>query len=401
MASTNYSTFHIVSLQDFCWEVQSPDDFFNPAANNLFLRVYPSEQFDCTPPENLGDDDASELFRNTTVEPGYGLSRTADEVFIATISDARLATDNAFLFSRHGLMFAESHHGLDWVRLPMERTKGLVPVDFRFAVDGEDVQVPINLARMNDNPPVIDETAILLAAPWWMGYHHWIMEVLPRLWVLDEFAQLRDLPFVVPAGVKDYHLAPLKLLGIDESRLIKFDGDTLDFKRLYVPSFLAPGAYSMRQCTWLKDKFLAACGITSLATGTRRYLLSRRDVGNRDIANLAELQPVIEKHGLEIISPGDMSIEDQVAAFADAEIVVSPHSAGIINTVFAPEDCTLVEIMTPSYINPANWYISTLLGHPYYFLIGEAAGDASVSGEHDNMTIDPAQLDLILTQALG
>lgn len=400
MASTNYATFRIVSLKDFCWEVQTADEFFNPAANNLFLRVFPPQSFECTPPINLGEDEASDLFRNTAAPPGYGLSRTADEVFIATISDARLATENAFLFSKHGLMFAESHHSLDWVRLPMERTKGLLPVDFRFTLDGEDVQAPINLARMNDNPPLIEEPAILLAAPWWMGYHHWIMEVLPRLWVLDEFPQLKDLPIVVPGAMRDYHLAPLKLLGIDENRLIRFDGDTLDFKRLYVPSFLAPGAYSTRQCTWLKTKFYNACGISPKATGTRRYVLSRRDVGNRDIANLAELQPVIEKHGLEVISPGDMSIEDQVAAFADAELVVSPHSAGIVNTVFAPQTCTLVEIMTASYINLANCYISSLLGHPYYFLIGDEAGDVSVSGEHDNMSVDPAKLDLVLTQAL-
>ncbi len=400
MASANYSSFRIVSLKDFCWEVQTPDEFFNPAANNLFLRVYPSESFDCTPPLNLGDDDASDLFRNTAIEPGYRLSRTADEVFIATIADARLATDNAFLFSRHGLLFADSYHNADWVRFPMQRTKGLVPVDFRFALDGEDLQVPIDLARMTDNPRVIEEPAILLAAPWWVGYHHWIVEVLPRLWVLDEFPQLRDLPIVVPAAMKDYHLAPLKLLGIDEDRLIRFDGDVLDFKRLYVPSFLAPGAYSTRQCAWLKDKFLTACGITPPAAGSRRYLLTRRDVGNRDIANLSDLQPVIEKHGLEIIAPGDLPSEEQVAAFADAEIVVSPHSAGIVNTVFAPASCTLVEILPATYINPANWYISTLLGHPYYFLIGGEAGDASVSGEHDNMTVDPAQLDLVLTQAL-
>jgi capsular polysaccharide biosynthesis protein len=60
----------------------------------------------------------------------------------------------------------------------------------------------------------------------------------------------------------------------------------------------------------------------------------------------------MERHGFEIITPGDMSVEEQIAAFRNAEIIVGPHGAGLANLVYCRSGggTRVIELAQMSYV---------------------------------------------------
>ena len=370
------ATFNFADLADYCWPVETQAEFFNPAANNLYLEAFPPTRFDCTPPLNLAGHPRADLFRTFPLIHEYAETHGAGPGFVATLSNARLATPYAFLFDRHGVLFNDSYHNARMVRLPMERMDRLIRVDLAMNYRGEEVSVPTNTVRFDWPPRKIDEPCLLLASPWCEGYHHWILEALPRLWAADAYPELAALPVVVPDWLQPFHLESLAALGYGEDRLRRFDGTTWDFAQLYVPSFIAPGGHSPRQVTWLKNRLALALGVQAFGPEGRLYV-SRRDAKLRRLANEDEIADMLERdYGFRTIVPGELSLAEQVAAFAQAEIVLGVDGSGLTNHVFAPAGATVIALHPADYVNRAHWYLACAAGQHYAFEVGDTVNES-------------------------
>ena len=176
MASFKPSTFNFSSLKDFCWNVDSKDAFFNPDANNLYLKVFDGSGYDCMPPLNLATSPDADLFRNSPVRHRYADTHEAGEVFITTLGQARIATPYAFIFNQSGVLFSDSYHNQDMVAMPIERMEHFIKVDLQMSIKDDAFNVPANTVRFDWPPKQIEQPCLLLASPWCEGYHHWILE---------------------------------------------------------------------------------------------------------------------------------------------------------------------------------------------------------------------------------
>lgn len=395
MATYQPTTFNFADLKDFCWQVDSKEAFFNPKANNLYFKIHDGARYECTPPLNLETSPDASLFWGTPVTHRYADSHGAGDVFIATLGNARIATPYAFLFDQNGILFNDSYHNREMITMPIERMEHFIQVDLNIAIKEEKFTVPIKTIRFDWPPQKIEQPCLLLASPWCEGYHHWILETLPRLWALDEFEELRDLPVVIPAWAKQFHLDALKAFGIKEDRILKFDGGTWDFERLYVPSFLGPGGHSARQINWVRERFRQAFGVKQKKAGTKRIYVSRRDAATRRLINEEALLPIFEKSGFEIFAPGELSLADQVAKFSEASVIVGVAGSGLTNFAFANPGCTLIEFHPSDYINLAYWYMANAVGHKYWFEIGD------VINESQDFSIKPERVEAALKEVLG
>jgi hypothetical protein len=390
MATYQPTTFNFANLKDFCWQVDNQEDFFNSKANNLYLKMFDGAQFDCVPPLNMATSPEAGLFRDTPIPHRYADSHAAGEAFIATLGNARIATPYAFIFNQDGILFNDSYHNRDMISMPLERMEHFIRADLNFSVKKDTFTVPINTVRYDWPPKKIEQPCILLASPWCEGYHHWLLETLPKLWALDEFEELRKLPIIIPTWAKPYQIDSLKAFGIEEDRILKFDGGTWDFERLYVPSFIATGGYSTRQFNWVRERLREVHGIKQNGPGTKRLYVSRRDAATRRLINEEALLPLLEQNGFEIIAPGELSLAEQIAKFSDAEIIAGVAGSGLANIAFAEPGCTLIEFQPSNYINLAHWFMANAVGHKYWFEIGEAQNDTQ------DFTIDPARLEAAL-----
>ncbi len=81
----------------------------------------------------------------------------------------------------------------------------------------------------------------------------------------------------------------------------------------------------------------------------RRLLVSRADAATRRLINEDAMLALLRPLGFERIVPGDLSLTDQVRAFAAATHVVAPHGAALANIVFCAPGSQVLEIFHPHY----------------------------------------------------
>jgi capsular polysaccharide biosynthesis protein len=72
----------------------------------------------------------------------------------------------------------------------------------------------------------------------------------------------------------------------------------------------------------------------------RRLYVAR---SQRGVLNDAEVWAELSARGFERLEPG--SWEENVKTFAEADIVVGPHGAGLSNVIFSPPGATLIELV--------------------------------------------------------
>lgn len=103
----------------------------------------------------------------------------------------------------------------------------------------------------------------------------------------------------------------------------------------------------------------------------RKILISRGDVGSRRILNWSEVQPIFERHGFEITQLAGLPTDAQISLFQDAAQVVGVHGAGLTNILFAPRDCSVLEILPPYVATRAYWLLASGLGQRYTTMIAD------------------------------
>ena len=91
-----------------------------------------------------------------------------------------------------------------------------------------------------------------------------------------------------------------------------------------------------------------------------------------------------------------MSFADKVRLFSQAEIVVAPHGAGLVNTMFAPQNLIIIDLFG-SYGTPCFLTLAKGLGF-HYGCLGSAGDDGKIDNEemYGDLIVDiPKLRDLV------
>ncbi|MCW2541841.1 MAG: hypothetical protein JWN95_3566 [Frankiales bacterium] len=230
-----------------------------------------------------------------------------------------------------------------------------------------------------------------LMSLWCDNYYHWLIDSLPRLHVLQTAGYL-ELPLLVPARLSRFQRDSLTALGIRPERLVPYTGSHVSADELVWASGAAPIAFCTTQAAgWLRDSFAA-----DVVKSGRRLLISRRE---RRLSNEDEVMSAIADFGFELVRPEELTFAQQVELFGGADIVIGPHGAGMANIVFGRE-LKVLELFQPRYINPCQYAVARAAGHPYWYLIGEPAGDLT-SAKSTDIRVDPAQVVASVAEMLA
>lgn len=189
------------------------------------------------------------------------------------------------------------------------------------------------------------------------NYYHTLMDALPRWGVLQE-----ALPGTKPDRIVVSHLTRwdrqlLAMTGLDAFELIepiKHLSVTAD--RLLVPCVNNQETLAPR---WITDWLRTALPPRDVGGRPKRLYITRGDVPRtRRLVREAELLPSLEKLGFMRFDPGAVTVQEQIDAFAAAEVVVGPHGAGLVNLNFASPGIKVLELFAPRYLNPGYWAIT-------------------------------------------
>jgi len=222
----------------------------------------------------------------------------------------------------------------------------------------------------------IEEPAAVLAAPGYDSYYHWLLQILPRIHLLQSVQPLLE-HYIIPKNAGEKFVASLKTLGIDEKHLYPIGhGEKVQCSQLFVPSIPSnEGAIPHWVIDFLRRQFLDE----SYAPERKKKLYVVRGNRRRRVLNEDLVVSAVSKLGFEPVAGENLSVSQQARIFSEASMIIGAHGAGLTNIVFA-EGAKVVEIFRPS-VMPLNCYfpLSVVSNNKYWGMISE--GDESDCGD--------------------
>ncbi len=206
------------------------------------------------------------------------------------------------------------------------------------------------------------------------NYCHFFYEVLGRLAMLEMHEIAYDWLYV-PCD-KQFVKDGLKLWGIDESKIISPTGKDfcIQADTLMVPSLVLNTNNGFKHAgvnahpytlKYVRDKLLNKIdGKVDLSQYSKRIFISRRDAPSRKILNEDEIFELFQIKGFERYDTGKMSVLEQIALFAQAEIVVGEHGAGLTNILFCKKATKVIELFQ-ALIDTSFWFPSQIFNLDY------------------------------------
>ena len=250
----------------------------------------------------------------------------------------------------------------------------------------------------------LEGTVALFRSPW-KPYFHTLIDHLPRAALLAQPAMRRLGPMTL---VHDGPLSPveqylLERLLPERVRVLEVaPGRSVRAARIVLPGYVtrpASGAIPSWYRRWM-DRAAVAVESDPDTTRPRRRIFVDRVHSPRRVVNRAELTPVLERHGIEVVEPSAMSAVDQIAMFRDAELVVGVTGSGLANCVFS-RGAHLVELVPGSEVLPHFFYLATAKGLPYDYVVSPPDRQrlGAVERLQRDVVVDAAALDRLLLGA--
>lgn len=259
---------------------------------------------------------------------------------------------------------------------------------------GDEMIFPIMLSRRLPRVTTTDETVAVLSSHCsWSNFGHWLGDTLPRLHLLEKSGIHYD-KIVVPY-IYGYQREALDLLGMDRAKMIVDPALHLEARRLVVPTF--PGLYGLPArwaCDYLRERFLP---YVKPGTTPRRVMISRNKPGaTRRLLNEDALYDALRPFGVERVFPEDLSFAEEVSLFHNAEIIVGPCGAGMVNLMWCKPGMPVIEIFSPRYVNAMNWMIANHADLNYAYSLGDGPSMSISAGDRGMFEDITAKVDEVV-----
>ena len=232
------------------------------------------------------------------------------------------------------------------------------------------------------------------------NYAHWFTDHLVMLYVYTQHYQGKGFKIALPDNLTGFAKDTVALMGIPATDIVYMKNDIVMFDDLRVTSFFAftetPSLYYDAV-----EKLVQACGAPGPGQlSDRKIYISRRDASARPILNVDEVEGLVVECGYELLVTGHMSLAEQIAAFQGARIVVGPHGAGLINSVFCPKDATLIELFPEYMLGAQFWTSASLRGLQYGYLCGTSFDPDWASQKADSAWESASIVDIAALRTL-
>lgn len=238
-------------------------------------------------------------------------------------------------------------------------------------------------------PSSID-CAVLLYNRWNRGYYHWTAEALTRLEGVEKYEERTGTrpKIIVGPELNRFQRQSLELLGYGQEDLIQWDRWNGSVDRFVVPSMrreLNLGMTSPVAYWWLREKMRANAAdqaSDAIDDSSKRIYISREDAPRRRVVNEDAVLQVLRKHGFEKYVLSERSVAENVNLFAQADVIVGPHGAGLTDIIYS-DDATVIELFRSNDVRPTYYVLSEQLGHQYRYLLCDYEGPNLVVNTSD------------------
>ena len=123
-------------------------------------------------------------------------------------------------------------------------------------------------------------------------------------------------------------------------------------------------------------------GLAPGATGRNAVYLARTDSATRPMLNEAALCDALRARGFQIVTASTLTFAEQVRVTAAAQLLVSPHGAGLANLIYAQPGTRVIELRPlhavgrSPFWDKTFWLLAGLVGCRYGTIAFENAPDS-------------------------
>lgn len=251
----------------------------------------------------------------------------------------------------------------------------------------------------SQNTVEINEPSIVLTSYYGINnFCHILLDQLPRLYFPSEYYGINSLPTIYVDKESNGLLERL----IENSKLpLKINylenGVNYKFSEAYLT---APLNHPINNGDEKLVKFirLAFCTQNFERPSITNRLFVERPLGRRGIENKSEAISILNSFGFSVVELESLTISEQAQLFASAEIVVSPHGAGLSNLIFCQKGTTVIEIFGERYGTPAFAILAASLGLNYIAMFDNADrfSTSNATYKMDDIVVPEALLSKLL-----
>jgi len=234
------------------------------------------------------------------------------------------------------------------------------------------------------------------------GYYHWMLEYLPKIRLLEHYIKEtgHEPRVIVNSNPDKFVRETLEAVGYGPDKYEEWEGGMVQVDRLIIPSHRAhvfdhynPGQsdyhLSRDDLVWLRNNIRS--NVNKNKNGKKIYI-SRQKTGNRRVYNYDGVMEIISHFGFEPYILEDLSFEEQVELFTEADVIMGPHGAGLSNMIFA-DDPLIIEMLPEDTLRPHFYFISGAMGFDYEPIVTEAR-NSELMVDVDELRIHLESLDL-------
>jgi hypothetical protein len=223
--------------------------------------------------------------------------------------------------------------------------------------------------------PSISESCVFLIKP--VGYYHFLLESLPQL--LQAASKYSICPFILN---HEYKFVDEILNFLLRRSVIKREPTKIDARVYKVADYVFStvsewsGFVHPQDIKVLKE-VLQPLGRDGMS-GPKRFFVSR-SFSSRAFANQAEVESVLQQHGVKTVYLENLTVADQILLFEEAEFIVANHGAGLANLVWCENSPVVIELFSTKHLNDCFARLAVSLGFEYEWMVAEEIGWGKVN----------------------
>ena len=189
------------------------------------------------------------------------------------------------------------------------------------------------------------------------NYYHWLIDVLPRLIILErELKNKTNLNLLVPDFKNSYQKESLNCFFKKKTNFISLNNNKFSkFKKIILCSNNENFEYfNYHLLSKLKIRVLRIAKKKKFFFENEftKIYISRSDARNkRSLKNDKKIEKILIKKGFKIVILSKFSFLEKALIFNQAKVILGLHGAGLANILFSKKNTKIVEIRSPKWPN--------------------------------------------------
>ncbi len=225
--------------------------------------------------------------------------------------------------------------------IPITHDKKVLASDFQYSGN---ILKTLSSSEISDGKKFTVERGVSLIRPGDHIYGHWLIDILPQVWMLEKHLANKSHSYIIRKGLPPFVYSLMSLMGIHQNRLIEVNPttqlcaieecylvDNLRFDQNIHPAF---AEYS--------DSLEKMVSRNLKGKNNHKYIfISRGKWKNKNpnthriLLNAKEVEGFYRERGFSIINPQELPIEEQISLFAEAKYIAGEDGSGLHNSMFS------------------------------------------------------------------